>query len=430
MAKKKISALPEAGSLSGAEILPIVQSGTTKQTTIQDIVTLVETEGGINGSGTANKIPRFIDENTIGDSSISDDLTILQTYSGESGGNEGLKLDYANRSYKLGEFDYNVNGTIFEVNDDLKFISTKYSGNNIGLNINFDEGRYSLGDFDFANTGSAYNVLGYTVYTSSEGQAKGLGIDFDGNCYTLGLPEAGDFNSGVVGFNLINDYITIGDKWGAITATKLEIDLNNRIIQTSDNYGIAGLYFDLTAYVQNDSVATNAIGGSYLQFPNANTYAITNLAGNQTMYNHNFYSNDGLSYMAFGQYGGPGEGGATFNIVLDAGGWGSGGQMSFNNEEGFLLQIGSSISMYSVSNNAFFYGVETIIGNTNKITLSDISNNIVIETSAIILSNGLTTSQINLLANPLQRQVVYNTTLGTYCFYDGSNWKKISHSAM
>ena len=50
MANVKISELGSAATLTGTEILPIVQSGSTLQTTVQDIADLA----GGGGGGTAN----------------------------------------------------------------------------------------------------------------------------------------------------------------------------------------------------------------------------------------------------------------------------------------------------------------------------------------------------------------------------------------
>jgi hypothetical protein len=42
----------------------------------------------------------------------------------------------------------------------------------------------------------------------------------------------------------------------------------------------------------------------------------------------------------------------------------------------------------------------------------------------------MTTTQINAIGSPANGLIAYNTTLAVLCFYDGSGWKKVSHSAM
>jgi hypothetical protein len=47
-----------------------------------------------------------------------------------------------------------------------------------------------------------------------------------------------------------------------------------------------------------------------------------------------------------------------------------------------------------------------------------------------VLFPRLTTTQINAITSPANGLTVYNTTLSVLCFYDGTTWKKVSHSAM
>lgn len=42
----------------------------------------------------------------------------------------------------------------------------------------------------------------------------------------------------------------------------------------------------------------------------------------------------------------------------------------------------------------------------------------------------MTTTQINGIASPADGLLIYNTTLKAVCFYDGTGWKKVTHSAM
>jgi hypothetical protein len=47
-----------------------------------------------------------------------------------------------------------------------------------------------------------------------------------------------------------------------------------------------------------------------------------------------------------------------------------------------------------------------------------------------VLFPRLTTAQINAIASPANGLTVYNTTLATLCFYDGTGWKRVVHLAM
>jgi hypothetical protein len=41
-----------------------------------------------------------------------------------------------------------------------------------------------------------------------------------------------------------------------------------------------------------------------------------------------------------------------------------------------------------------------------------------------------TTAEINAIVTPQAGETYFNTTLSTLCFWDGSAWRKVSHSAM
>jgi hypothetical protein len=47
-----------------------------------------------------------------------------------------------------------------------------------------------------------------------------------------------------------------------------------------------------------------------------------------------------------------------------------------------------------------------------------------------VLFPRLTTEQINAISSPANGLTVYNTTLSVLCFYDGTGWRKVSHSSM
>jgi hypothetical protein len=71
MAKKKISGLPAGSALNGTELVPIVQTGTTKRITTQDIANLGNSSG-VEGSGTIGTLAKFTASSTIGDSLLKE----------------------------------------------------------------------------------------------------------------------------------------------------------------------------------------------------------------------------------------------------------------------------------------------------------------------------------------------------------------------
>ena len=84
-------------------------------------------------------------------------------------------------------------------------------------------------------------------------------------------------------------------------------------------------------------------------------------------------------------------------------------------------------------------------GNSAKpLVLQPFSGNVLISTNTDIASSKLTiesttqgvlvprmtTTQINAIGSPANGLIAYNTTLAVLCFYDGSGWRKVSHSSM
>lgn len=53
-----------------------------------------------------------------------------------------------------------------------------------------------------------------------------------------------------------------------------------------------------------------------------------------------------------------------------------------------------------------------------------------VEFSDTIKLGGMTTTQINAISSPPAGLTIYNTTLNTICFYNGSNWQKITSANM
>ena len=112
MAKKKISELPAGGALNGTELVPIVQTGTTKRITAQDIANLGNASG-VEGSGTINYLAKFTATSTIGNSQLFDNGTSI-----------GINTATPNASYRLDVNGF-IRSTYLAINSTL--------GGNIGL---------------------------------------------------------------------------------------------------------------------------------------------------------------------------------------------------------------------------------------------------------------------------------------------------------
>jgi predicted cobalt transporter CbtA len=116
MAKKKISGLPAGSALNGTELVPIVQTGTTKRITTQDIANLGNASG-VEGSGTINTLPKFTASSTIGDSKFFDDGTNQGTETTTAvnrfimSANASIAKIFSFRSGNLPRWAFRVDGT-------------------------------------------------------------------------------------------------------------------------------------------------------------------------------------------------------------------------------------------------------------------------------------------------------------------------------
>ena len=65
------------------------------------------------------------------------------------------------------------------------------------------------------------------------------------------------------------------------------------------------------------------------------------------------------------------------------------------------------------------------IGTTNPLAKLDIAST----TDGVLLPR-MTTTQVNAISSPENGLTVYNTTLNTLCFYNGSSWQKVTSANM
>tara|TARA_R110000824_G_scaffold185827_2_gene366886 strand:- start:2659 stop:3507 length:849 start_codon:yes stop_codon:yes gene_type:complete len=104
----------------------------------------------------------------------------------------------------------------------------------------------------------------------------------------------------------------------------------------------------------------------------------------------------------------------------------------------FRLDVGSSMRVQT-SNNLYFGGTgsttEWSINSNNAskdLTITNTTSTGVVRfnnSRGVVLYN-VSTTGINAIPNPVTGAMVYNTTLNTICFYNGTAWQKVSHTAM
>ena len=148
-------------SVPVSNVLMISSSG-------QVYVTASSAIGGGGGGGT-NPTDKYIPYNnssTFADSYLYNDTAsqVLKTISAST--DIGLKLDFTNTLYQIGDIAGSNAKPIIEINgydikllgnnenvyfileDNNKLIKTQYGGNDIGLKLDFANSQYSLGDYD------------------------------------------------------------------------------------------------------------------------------------------------------------------------------------------------------------------------------------------------------------------------------------------
>lgn len=145
----KISALPQAGSLTGSELTPVVQNGITKKTTVQSIANLGGGGSGWSLTGNAGTNP---DSNFIGTTDAKDFVT-------KTNGIERFRID--------------TNGYILLGNRILS-IRDSVNPKNI-ININDADLAFQVGSVtdSFQSSVSIFNT---TIENSITSQSTGLGV--------------------------------------------------------------------------------------------------------------------------------------------------------------------------------------------------------------------------------------------------------------
>ena len=385
MAKKKISGLPASGALTGTEIVPIVQSGTTKRTTTQDIADLGGGGGGISGSGTENFISKWSDGTTLTDSLFFSDDNIAKTIWDTT--DKGLYLDFTNNKYEIG------------------LPNTK------GLRIDIANFEYSLGDYTFENTGTTLIVDegAEIIKTSNQGADKGLYIKFDETLYSLGIQNGDPYL--ISGFSRIGESYYMGDNANLNSSTLLSVLDNDGTIKTSSGGADKGLYLDFA----NNKYEIGLPNTKGLRIDIANfEYSL----GDYT------FENTGTTLIV--------DEGAEIIKTSNQGA-----------DKGLFIDFANGIYALGFTETGDFVG-EDVIGiktSSNNTTIGDTwsyDSNIDINFSDSKISlnsnrtnfRNLTTTAINALTGNQSGDVVYNSTLNTLCFYNGTSWQKVNHANM
>ena len=225
MANTKISGLPSAASLTGVELLPAVQSGSTTQATVNQVKTYVNTSPVITG-GSINSTP-------IGATTPSTGAFTSLTASGNVNTSGSLVFGTANFSY----------------------ISANTTTANLTFNVS---GGATVGTFTpsgLAVTGNISSTARTLVGTTTDDGVNALQVN--GTAKTTGIKFA---NTG--GTKQALDYYEEG------TWTPTLSSLGGTITTLGTRYGrytVTGRVVTLTGSV---TIATNGTGSAYLTVGN------------------------------------------------------------------------------------------------------------------------------------------------------------------
>ena len=259
---KKISQLTAAATpLAGTETLPIVQGGSTVKTTVQDVL------GYLVNDSTNSILKTVYSSNNIG---MLLDFTGSYKFGDFDLLNSGTYIDI-NDGFSVISLQAGTNnngGTQLALNDTFSLIATSYQNNNIGLKLDFANDSYVLGDWNDVALGTrvelgdkwinilsqksglssatAIYVDGQNEFISSQynGNNIGLKLDFANNTFILGNPNVLAGLAGGIKVDTNNNATTIGDFNLSNNATTFFIDDNNAIIKSTYFYSDTGLKLD------------------------------------------------------------------------------------------------------------------------------------------------------------------------------------------
>jgi hypothetical protein len=209
--------------------------------------------GGTTINPTNNFIPVRSNATTFIDSVLENGSDYLKSI--YSTNDIGLKLDFANNLYQLG--DYNGSNASILVLE--TYIGGIYQGDDLGIGLDFGNNLYKLGDFSSVSSGTSFliDVASSTMYTKHSGQQEGLFFDF------------------------VNDYFQIGDFGSTNNGTFLTIDDDNQFIASYSNGNLKGLKLSFSAdqYSLGDFNALS--NGNYIIVDNTGVNEVVICANNK-----------------------------------------------------------------------------------------------------------------------------------------------------
>lgn len=229
MANEKISGMSAAATLTGSELVEVVQSGDNVRTTTQAIADLA-TGGGVTGTGTTNKVAKWTGSSALGNSSI-DDLAAGLSVAKSAAGGQYINLIVDNTDDDI-EAQLNLisnnTASVYQAN---LYISDPNTASTIGLTqeLDFIKLGFNAGGTDTVSLKMEFGTLYHkinnvdylemytdTVYIGDRSQGAYINIDS-----AVKLVGIGDYLA-----NNNGNYISVDDASDLIAFNSTKISVN------------------------------------------------------------------------------------------------------------------------------------------------------------------------------------------------------------
>ena len=313
-----------------------------------------------------------------------------------TGGNENIAIGSSSLYNNIGNENIAIGN--------LALYNNQYGNNNLAI------GNQTLK----MNTSGQTNIaIGYQAMTGNTTGSNNLAIGY----YSLRANTTGTSNSSI-GYQALYNNVTgsfntafgFSSLLNNTTQSNTAVGYNSLKAATTGGYstGIGeSALLNSTTGAENTAIGTTSL--AFITTGSLNA-ALGNRAGRYYSGNVNMTLSDNSVYL--GAYAKALANGQTNQIVIgyDATGLGSNS-----------VVIGNDSIALTALKGSVLIGTSTDVA-SSILTLSS--------TTKGFLTPRMTTTQINAIATPAQGIMVFNTTLTCHCFYDGSGWRKISHSSM
>lgn len=244
---------------------------------------------GTGGGGGTNPTDLYIpynDEGTFADSYLVNDTSNILLKTNYNGTDYGLKIDFVNEKYYLGDYDTTLHGYSFQIDANTEIIKTTDGiGTASGIELDFYNGLFKLGKsgsdrFEVGNNGLEYIKFGdvssanggffFSTYDGffRVGTELGTKFEIDRNANILQTL----FNNVGIGLsvNFDDSIFSLGDFNQIYNGTALKIDDVSQYIKTFNGSNGEGLKLDFQNMVYAIGDYDYSVNGSYLEVDDTN----------------------------------------------------------------------------------------------------------------------------------------------------------------